>query len=496
MINIKDYTYLGELGKGTYSVVNEYVHKKKKESIAVKNYTRKYDDLTFDIVREISMLKSINSDFIIPILAIDYENFDYVIFPKYDWHLGNFIKMFKLNTNEIMSVFNNICYGVYVLHCHGIIHRDLKPNNIMVHKKDGKYGFVIIDLGVSKYVEHYNIHKKLSPDIMTIWYRAPEVIAKSKYDFKVDVWSLGCILIELFTKKPLFNVEGEMELYLKQIQLMGSPKSKIYKKCKFEREFNETFSSKFKYLPKDIYNLSYKMLQIDPEKRIELYQCLNFYPSNKQYEPSFMIRDKYLDLYSFDIKYDKNRISPDITFDMRTILVDWLIEVSEDLNVSHVTYFQTIYILDSYLTQTTITKNLLQLVGITSLWIASKLLNVDLIEVDDLIKSTAYTYNQFQLVDMEKHMLRILEFKLTFPSPMVYFKRKIKKYCLDRQQYKDVLKTMYISTLHKDWIKDSPENMIINCIDTVLNSDIDIYFKNILEYYDSEKCRGIGIKFN
>lgn len=93
-----------------------------------------------------------------------------------------------------------------------IIHADLKPDNIMIkrilHKK-----IKIIDFGSSL----YNNPRKVKY-VQSRFYRAPEVILGCPYTPAVDVWSVGCILCELHTGKPLFNggSEGEQLVFFVQ----------------------------------------------------------------------------------------------------------------------------------------------------------------------------------------------------------------------------------------------------------------------------------------
>lgn len=86
-----------------------------------------------------------------------------------------------------------------------IVHADLKPDNIMIKKSLHKK-IKIIDFGSS----FYNLTKKVKY-VQSRFYRAPEVILGYPYTTAVDMWSVGCILCELHTCKPLFNGRSEGE---------------------------------------------------------------------------------------------------------------------------------------------------------------------------------------------------------------------------------------------------------------------------------------------
>lgn len=86
--------------------------------------------------------------------------------------------------------------GLKILHDHQIIHRDIKPANIFFVAGIAKIG----DLNVSKVLEG----KYASTQTGTPYYTSPEIWSNLKYDGRVDIWSLGCLLYELATLRPPF----------------------------------------------------------------------------------------------------------------------------------------------------------------------------------------------------------------------------------------------------------------------------------------------------
>ena len=82
------------------------------------------------------------------------------------------------------------------MHSNNIIHRDIKPANIFFVGGVAKLG----DLNVSKVLEG----KYASTQTGTPYYTSPEIWNNAKYDGRVDVWSLGCVLYELATLRPPF----------------------------------------------------------------------------------------------------------------------------------------------------------------------------------------------------------------------------------------------------------------------------------------------------
>jgi serine/threonine protein kinase len=85
--------------------------------------------------------------------------------------------------------------GFDFLHSKLLLHRDLKPENILLD--DNNY-LKIADFGLAK---KGNLHpRKNSNTIQSSWYRAPEVhFGAEQYSIEIDMWSIGCIALELFT---------------------------------------------------------------------------------------------------------------------------------------------------------------------------------------------------------------------------------------------------------------------------------------------------------
>ena len=82
------------------------------------------------------------------------------------------------------------------MHEKGCYHRDLKCANILVSDQ----GVVkLADMGLAKFVES-KAQRQLTTNVVTRWYRAPELLLGDRnYSDKIDVWSVGCIWIELLT---------------------------------------------------------------------------------------------------------------------------------------------------------------------------------------------------------------------------------------------------------------------------------------------------------
>ena len=114
----------------------------------------------------------------------------------------------KFTSDEVKWIFKQIMLGVEHLHTNKVIHRDIKPSNVLINSK---LDVVLSDFDMARYLPESK--EKLSNYLFTLNYRAPELFYGDKfYNEKIDVWSLGCLLIELNTLKTLFQSETEIRM--------------------------------------------------------------------------------------------------------------------------------------------------------------------------------------------------------------------------------------------------------------------------------------------
>lgn len=143
--------------------------------------------------------------------------------------------------------------GVDVLQCLSllrsldVVHADLKPENILLRPgalsgggepgpagPGGLPGSVakVIDFGSSCFR-----HGKIHTYIQSRYYRSPEIVLGMGYGPAADMWSLGCILVELDAGHPLFNAKCESDLLVQIIELLGTPPDKVRKVSLRSAEF-------------------------------------------------------------------------------------------------------------------------------------------------------------------------------------------------------------------------------------------------------------------
>lgn len=290
--NISNFEFLSVIGKGSYGIVYKAFDRKEQTYVAIKKIKQICDvnlGISKSILREVTILKNIKHSNIIELKYVFYgkdidmklagENIEtaylYLVFEYCHLDLLNFSRKYSLNLRQIKYIIFELLLATSHLHSNNYIHRDIKPENIFI----GANGRIKLgDLGLS--VEKSN---DMTPNVVTLWYRSPENLQKSKcYDQKVDIWSLGCLFCELITGQPLFPGKNDNDQLLLIYEFLGD-KKKLSKNdglryCMFP--FYE--KNELKYIIQDpgIGDLISKMLIYDPAYRISSKEALKHYCFN------------------------------------------------------------------------------------------------------------------------------------------------------------------------------------------------------------------------
>ena len=101
-----------------------------------------------------------------------------------------------IQENILSNIISQLCTGIKEIHNKKIIHRDLKPENIFLNDD---MNIKIGDFGISKQLDSFKTHIITKNRAGTDYYIAPEIINDGTFNEKSDIYSLGCIIYELFT---------------------------------------------------------------------------------------------------------------------------------------------------------------------------------------------------------------------------------------------------------------------------------------------------------
>ncbi|KAJ8970939.1 hypothetical protein NQ314_000954 [Rhamnusium bicolor] len=129
-----------------------------------------------------------------------------------------------------------------------IIHCDLKPENILLCNPK-RSAIKIVDFGSS-----CQLGQRIYQYIQSRFYRSPEVLLGIPYDLAIDMWSLGCILVEMHTGEPLFSGANEIDQMNKIVEVLGMPPKHLLDQANKTRKFFEKLPGDRRYIlkkPKD-----------------------------------------------------------------------------------------------------------------------------------------------------------------------------------------------------------------------------------------------------
>ncbi|XP_032204944.1 dual specificity tyrosine-phosphorylation-regulated kinase 4 isoform X2 [Mustela erminea] len=220
------YEVLEMIGKGSFGQVAKCLDHKNNELVALK-IIRNKKRFHHQALVELKILEALRRK--------DKDNTHNVVHMKDFFYFRNHLcisfELLGINLYELMK--NNSFQGfslsivrrftlsvlkcLQMLYVEKIIHCDLKPENIVLYQK-GQVSVKVIDFGSSCYE-----HQKVYTYIQSRFYRSPEVILGHPYNMAIDMWSLGCIMAELYTGYPLFPGENEVEQLACIMEVLGLP---------------------------------------------------------------------------------------------------------------------------------------------------------------------------------------------------------------------------------------------------------------------------------
>ena len=251
---IYEFNFCKKIGSGAFSKVYEAVHK-----LSGKKYAIKKIDLNLisyvdhkNIEKEIETHKKMNHKHIIKLYDFLMERKIVYLILEY-CKGGNVFKYLNKHMNlseiEVKRIFKQTCEGIAYMHSKNYIHRDLKPENLLI---DDINNIKICDLGWACHLNE-NHYRKLKAG--TYVYMSPESLSGKLQDEKSDIWSLGILLYELlYNKEPFSGV---------------SCSDQLKKITRHKIDFSD------RIINEEVQKLVIDILQINKEKRPEIYYILN-----------------------------------------------------------------------------------------------------------------------------------------------------------------------------------------------------------------------------
>lgn len=234
------YEILEVIGKGSFGQVIRALDHKTNQYVAIKiiRNKKRFHHQALVEVRILDELRKKDADGSHNIIhMLDYFYFRNHLCISFELMSLNLYELIKKNNYQgfSLSLIRRFCNSIIkclrLLYHENIIHCDLKPENVLL-KQRGSSSIKVIDFGSSCYS-----HRKVYTYIQSRFYRSPEVILGLSYGTPIDMWSLGCILAELYTGYPLFPGENEVEQLACIMELLGAPSEELINQATRRRLF-------------------------------------------------------------------------------------------------------------------------------------------------------------------------------------------------------------------------------------------------------------------
>lgn len=303
--HVPKYLKKEKIGEGTYGKVYKAINTETSEVVALKKMEvhNPAEGISATILREISLVKELSHPNVIRYHSIFHcdssqasnslkdvlmENGKFVlVFEWLDQDLKKYMddlskKELQVDSQTLKGFMFQILSGLAHLHKRKIMHRDMKPQNILV---DRKRNLKIADFGLARC---FSIPiRPYTREVVTLYYRAPEILLDAiEYSTPIDIWSVGCIFVELMTKRVLFKGDSELDQLIKIMRTRGTPNSEKWPGVSSLRGYSSiqhypnfptipwtTILGSYHLEPAGL-DLLEKMLKYDPCERITAKQAL------------------------------------------------------------------------------------------------------------------------------------------------------------------------------------------------------------------------------
>ncbi|XP_075490001.1 mitogen-activated protein kinase 1-like [Primulina tabacum] len=276
------------IGRGAYGIVCSVRNIENNEMVAIKKIANAFDNYmdAKRTLREIKLLRHLDHENVIairdvvpPPLRSEFSDV-YIATELMDTDLHQIIRSNQSLSEEHCQYFMyQILRGLKYIHSAHVIHRDLKPSNLLLN---ANCDLKICDFGLAR---PNTENEFMTEYVVTRWYRAPELLLNSsEYTAAIDVWSVGCIFMEMMNRKPLFAGKDHVHQLKLLTELLGTPTDSDLDSNRSEdarryirqlpRHPRQNLAKVFPHVNPLAIDLVDKMLTINPTKRITVEEAL------------------------------------------------------------------------------------------------------------------------------------------------------------------------------------------------------------------------------
>lgn len=226
------FTIEKQIGKGYYALVFEATDSHTFEKVAFKigkSHKSMYKTMREEVIFHDYLNKFPNKNICHSLfsgeIARNGQSHICILFPLMDMDLYDHLKINKENISSefVKNTHHAILNALDHIHDLDIIHADVKPDNILLRNDE----ILLTDFGTASILgeREYSI-------IQTLPYRSPEIIIGHEFwDSKIDIWSLGCVTLEMVIGRQVFQGDDEYEVLSEIIGFLGAPPKVYLNRC-------------------------------------------------------------------------------------------------------------------------------------------------------------------------------------------------------------------------------------------------------------------------
>lgn len=312
--DVTDFEEIEQIGEGTYGQVWMGRDKHSGEIVALKKVRMDQEKEGFPVtaIRELKMLRSLRHENIVNLKEIvtgKNQNRNkarrnkheiYMVFEYVDHDLTGLMDTPSIRFTEaqVKTYAKQLLSGLWYCHEREVLHRDIKGSNLLI---DNHGNLKIADFGLARTFND-NL-RRYTNRVITLWYRSPELLlGAEEYGPEVDMWSVGCLLVELLTKRPLFPGKDEPEQIELIFRVLGSPTNETWPNWELlslsgmvkQNAYRPRLREALRHLSPCALDLIESLLKLDPKSRPTAYDTLDHewfwskpYPTPREELPQY-----------------------------------------------------------------------------------------------------------------------------------------------------------------------------------------------------------------